>query len=167
MSHPSYSNDPVIMNRREAIKRTALMLGAAVSSTTIAGCLGEDRSQLGSKPKFLSDVQAKLVSAASDLIFPTTDTPGASDVGVPQLIDVLYGKYMTGEEKTTLSDGLAALEDTGFEGKSVQEQTDALVALGKTNNNFVTQLRGAIITGYFTSEEICTNVTKYDPVPGG
>ena len=155
------------MNRREAIKRTAMLLGAAVSSTTIAGCLGEDRAAAGSKPEFLSEAQAKLVRAASDLILPATDTPGAVDVAVPELIDVLYGKYMTAEEKTTFSTGLAALEAGGFGGKAASEQTSALVALGKTNKKFVTQLRSAIITGYFTSEEVCKNVTNYDPVPGG
>lgn len=167
MSHSTESNNSLTMNRREAIKRTALMLGATVSSTTIAGCLGGDRAEVGLKPQFLSEAQAKLVKAASNLVLPASDTPGALDVGVPELIDVLYGKYMTGEEKTNFSTGLAALEAAGFEGKSVDEQTAALVALGKTNKKFVTQLRGAIITGYFTSEEVCKNVTHYDPIPGG
>ena len=166
MSHSTHSNDPLTMNRREAIKRTALMLGAAVSSTTIAGCLGEDRSQLGPKPQFLSEAQAKLVSAAADMLLPATDSVGALDVGVPELIDVLFGKYMTGEEKETFTSGLSALEADGFAGKAPDAQQSALATLAKTNRKFVSQLRGAIITGYFTSEEVCKNVTHYDPVPG-
>ena len=167
MNHSTQSNNSLTMNRREAIKRTAMMLGAAVSSTTIAGCLGGDRAKAGSQPQFLSEAQAKLVKAASNLILPASDTPGALDVGVPELIDVLYGKYMTGEEKTVFSTGLAALETAGFSDKTPEAQTAALVALGKTNKEFVTQLRGAIITGFFTSEEVCKKVTNYDPIPGG
>lgn len=167
MSHSTQPNDSLTMNRREAIKRTAIMLGAAVSSSTIAGCLGEDRSQLGAKPKFLSEGQFNIVSAAADMLLPKTDTPGALDVAVPQLIDVLYGKYMPEEEKGTFSTGLTALEASGFSDKSPEEQTNELVTLGKANSKFVSQLRGAIITGYFTSEEVCKNVTNYDPIPGG
>ena len=167
MSQSTHSNNSLTMNRREAIKRTAMMLGAAVSSTTIAGCLGEDRPEAGSKPQFITETQAKLVGAASDLILPATDTPGALDVGVPELIDVLYGKYMTAEEKSTFSTGLAELEASGFSDKSSADQTSALVAMSKTNRKFVAQLRSTILTGYFTSEEVCKNVTHYDPIPGG
>lgn len=158
------------MNRRDAIKRTAMLLGAAVSSSTIAGCLGEDRSKLGAgldwKPQFLDNARAKLVSTAAELILPRTDTPGAQDVGVPQLIDVLYGKYMDEAEKKIVTDGLSALAAAGFESQSADEQAATLVNLGKTNKKFVTKLREAVILGYFTSEEVCKNVTTYDPVPG-
>jgi gluconate 2-dehydrogenase gamma chain len=158
------------MNRRDAIKRTAMMLGVAISSTTVAGCLGEDRNKLGTelnwKPQFLNKAQAKLVSVASELVLPRTDTPGAQDVGVPQLLDILYGKYMTVEEKSTFSKGLGELQKLGFQDKSADDQTATMVTLGKSNRKFITQLRGAIIAGYFTSEEVCRNVTKYDPVPG-
>jgi gluconate 2-dehydrogenase gamma chain len=170
MKSPTDSNSSLTINRRDAIKRTAMLLGAAVSSSTIAGCMGEDRNKLGAgldwKPQFLNNTHAKLVSAASELILPRTDTPGAQDVGVPQLIDVLYGKYMDDAEKKTVSDGLSALDAAGFGSQAADEQTATLVALGKTNKQFVTKLREAIITGYFTSEEVCKNVTSYDPVPG-
>jgi gluconate 2-dehydrogenase gamma chain len=165
------ANPPLTMNRRDAIKRTAMMLGVAVSSSTIAGCLGEDRNKLGAglnwKPQFLNQAQAKLVSVTSELILPHSDTPGAQDVGVPQLIDILYGKYMSPEEKSTFSKGLGELEAMDFQSKSADEQTAAMVTLGKTNKKFVTQIREAVITGYFTSEEVCKNVTHYDPIPGG
>ena len=167
MSHSIDSNDRMTMNRRDAIKRTALLLGAAVSSSTIAGCLGEDRSSLGPKPLYLSEGQANLVSIASDLILPKTDTPGANDVGVPQLIDVLFGKYMSDEEKSSFSTGLNALEAAGFANQSGEDQTKTLTALGSTHNAFVTKLRELVVTGYFTSETVCTQVTAYDPVPGG
>ena len=40
MSSVDEKNPALMMNRREAIKRTAMMLGAAVSASTIAGCMG-------------------------------------------------------------------------------------------------------------------------------
>ena len=160
-------NSSLNMNRREAIKRTAMLLGAAVSSSTIAGCMGEDRSKLGTgldwSPKFLTQDHAKIVSLGAELILPKSDTPGAQDVGVPQLIDVLYGKYMTDEERTTLTDGLASLKAASFAEKSPDQQT---AVLANADKKFSRQFRGTVITGYFTSEEVCKNVTNYDPVPG-
>ena len=50
--------------------------------------------------------------------------------------------------------------------KPAEEQTAVMGTLGKTDEEFLTQIRGAVITAYFTSEEVCKNVTHYDPVPG-
>lgn len=167
---PMEQNSSPTMNRREAIKRTAMLLGVAVSSSTIAGCLGEDRGKLGAganwKPLYLNKTQARLVSTASELIFPRTDTPGAQDVGVPQWIDVLYGKYMSPGNKAVFTKGLADLDSTGFQEKSNAGQIKAMQNLGKSDREFIQILRDLTFTGYFTSEEVCKNVTTYDPVPG-
>lgn len=168
---PEMKSNPLLtMNRREALKRTAAMLGAAMSSSMLAGCLGEDRSQLTKglnwQPQFVTGAQARLINAASDLILPASDTPGAADVGVPAWIDVFYGKYMNPEEKATFAKGMAQLEGTGFAEKSAEEQTSILTDLAATNEPFAILLRGTILTGYFSSEEVCTRVTHYDPIPG-
>ncbi|MCB1121228.1 MAG: gluconate 2-dehydrogenase subunit 3 family protein [Verrucomicrobiae bacterium] len=158
------------MNRREAIKRTAAMLGAAMSSSMLAGCLGEDRSNLAKglnwKPQFVTNTHARLLNATSELLLPRSYTPSAADVGVPAWIDVFYGKYMSPEEKTTFDRGMTKLNSSGFQDKSADAQATIMAGLGSTDEEFAKLLRGAILTGYFTSEEICTKVTTYDPVPG-
>ena len=134
-----------------------------------------DRSKVGSgldwKPQFLNGTQARILNLATELILPRTDTPGAQDVGVPQFIDILYGKYFNEEEKVLLTKGLAQLNSQGFQDKSSEEQTAALKALAMTESEtdkaFFAKLREITLLGYFTSEEVCKNVTHYDPAPGG
>ncbi|MBK1880315.1 gluconate 2-dehydrogenase subunit 3 family protein [Pelagicoccus mobilis] len=154
------------INRREAIKRAALMLGAAVSASTFAGCMGADRPAAGSGSISLSNTQAGIVKAAADLILPKTDTPGALDVGVPEFIDLCYGKYMSAEEKQDFDKGLAAFEKAGFLKADASAQIQLLKNVDKKSRKFVRHLRELTIVGYFTAEEVAKNVLRFDPVPG-
>jgi gluconate 2-dehydrogenase gamma chain len=174
MSSLDEKNPALMMNRREAIKRTAMMLGAAVSASTIAGCMGggsEATAGANWTPQFLTKAQGKVAHALANVIFPRSDTPGAVDVGVPQLMDLVYGKFMDDEERTLFANGLDKLSASKFGELSETEQTAAVVALGETRDPdekaFLTKARELTITGYFTSEEVCKNVTTYDPIPGG
>jgi len=163
-----------MMNRRDAIKRASILLGVAVSSSTIAGCLGGGSSETNAgenwKPDFLSGTQGKVAKAVANLIFPKTNTPGAVDVGVPQFMDFVYGKYMDADEKATFTTGLGQFSKSGFHDMSDTDQAAAMTAFvasaGKTQKAFLTQIRELTIVGYFKSEEVCKNVTWYDPIPG-
>ncbi|MDQ8181353.1 gluconate 2-dehydrogenase subunit 3 family protein [Pelagicoccus sp. SDUM812005] len=158
------------IDRREAIKRAAMILGAAVSATTFAGGLYADRAKLGTgadwTPRHLSSSEAKIVSLASELILPKSDTPGAQDVGVPQFIDLIYGEYMTDEEKERFEEGLAAWRRAGFESASPKEQVALLKSPEQSSRGFIRHLRELTITGYFTSEEVAKTVLRFVPVPG-
>ena len=74
------------------------------------------------------------------------------------------------EEKALLTKGLAQMNSQGFQDKSSDEQSAALKALAttesKTDKAFFAKLHEITLLGYFTSEEVCKNVTRYDPVPG-
>ena len=162
------------MNRRDAIKRASMLLGVAVSSSTIAGCLGggstETNAGDGWKPDFLNGTQGKVAKAVAKLIFPTTDTPGAVDVGVPQFMDFVYGKYMDADEKAAFTTGLGQLSKSGIQDMSDADQAAAMTAFvataDKAKKAFLTQIRELTIVGYFKAEEVCKNVTWYDPIPG-
>ncbi|WP_243663404.1 gluconate 2-dehydrogenase subunit 3 family protein [Rhodothermus marinus] len=71
------------MDRREALKRLALLTGGALSMSTIAGVLGGCRagSAPGYRPQTLSSDQHELVATIAELIIPETDTPGACGRG--------------------------------------------------------------------------------------
>lgn len=170
MSSLDEKNPALMMNRREAIKRTAMMLGVAVSASTIAGCMGGgSKSAIGAdwSPDFLSKAQGAVARALANVIFPKTDTPGAVDVGVPQLMDVVYGKYMNDEEKALFAGGLDKLSAAGFGDLTEAEQSAEMLKLAETaDKEFLRKVRELTITGYFTSEEVCKNVTTYDPIPG-
>ena len=96
-SVPIESADPLAMSRREAIQRVALMLGVAITPSILTGVLRAQPAAVGSavKPAHLTPPQFAIVTAAAERILPRTDTPGATDVGVPAFIDLMVGKFMT------------------------------------------------------------------------
>ena len=99
----------LLMNRREALKRAALMLGVALSPALIDGVL-RAQPAAGGKTVFLTAAQFATVSAVVERIFPKTNTPGALDVGVPAFVDLMAGGYMSPAELGTLTAGLADVE---------------------------------------------------------
>ena len=171
---PSESPDSTIINRREAIRRAALLAGVAVAPEWL-GVVG--RAQTPAAKTYLPPALAATLAAASDRILPRTDTPGAADVGVPAFIDRLYGEFMTPSEQQLLTQGLQAIDaaakasnGAAFSTLTAQQQDAVLLGVakaqqGKEPSSFGL-LRSATVLGYFTSEEVGRNVLHYDPVPG-
>src|SRR5439155_42645 len=73
------------IDRREALRRAALVLGGALSTSTIAGVLAgceERRTPDGAwTPRALTVDQLDLVATIAEHILPETDSPGARAVG--------------------------------------------------------------------------------------
>jgi gluconate 2-dehydrogenase gamma chain len=71
------------MDRREAIKRTALLMGGAVSASAIMGIMKgcTPKPTIDWKPSFLTEDQGLTVSTLAEIILPKTETAGAIDVG--------------------------------------------------------------------------------------
>ena len=169
------SESPLMINRREALKRAGLFLGATLSASTMSGVLqAQPKGRASkSKPKNLSRTEYGLVEAIADRILPKTDTPGAVDVGVPELIDILYGDYMTEGEKKTLTQGLSAVnkasrkaEKTPFAKLDGGKKDAVLRGIAESDSEFFKQIRELTISGYFTSEPVMKNVLNYDFIPG-
>ena len=106
------------MNRREAIQRTAMVLGYAVAGPAMVGVLNgcKAKPELPFKPTFLSADQAQLVVALSDVIMPKTDTPGAVEAGVPQFIDDMLQTVYTQADKDRITKGMAAFDEESKSG---------------------------------------------------
>lgn len=175
------------MDRREAIRRTALLMGGAVSAPAIVGILKGCKAKptLDWKPSFLSDEQGVLVSQVAEIIIPKTDTPGAKDVGVPGFIDQLLKEVYSKEEQDKF---LAALKE--FNDASVKDQGDPFIELNAEKQTafvnaqheaavkaqketspapprpFILMMKELTMLGYFTSKPGATEVLQYDPVPG-
>jgi gluconate 2-dehydrogenase gamma chain len=183
------------MNRRDAIEKTALIMGYAVSAPALAGILNGCKATPGVnfKPAFFSEDQAALISAVAESVIPRTSTPGAIDAGVPQFIDRMlnevYGKndqesFMKGleefdkEAKKTTGDRFINLEsekqtafvrkihDAAFEKPVEGISTAWWNAGGKSEKPFVLKVKELTLLGFFTSEAGATQVLQYNQVPG-
>ncbi len=183
------------LTRREMLKKISFYMGGAVSAPTIAAILagcGEDTSEtaiesttLSWQPKAFSSSQATLVSEMAEIIIPRTDTPGAKDVGVPQLIDSIVAEAFTIEQRQQYLTGLdsftAGVRDTqGKPFSGLDESTKIMVmmqlnraALNRDDNSFTDEQKDFYRTtkeltllGFFRSEVGATQVLQYAPVPG-
>ncbi len=175
------------MDRREALKRTALLMGGAVSAPAIMGILKGCAPKPGVdwKPVFLKDDQASIISTLSDIIIPRTDTPGAVDAGVPGFIDQMLKEVYTEEDQKFFTDGLAAFNegakseygdayiDLDAEDQAAYVKTvhDAAVEAEKTTDPapkrpFILMMKELTMLGFFTSEPGATQVLQYEAVPG-
>jgi hypothetical protein len=171
---PSESPETSNVSRREAIRRAALLAGAALSPEWL-GMVG--RAQSAAAKTYLAAAQGATLAAAVDRIIPRTDTPGAADVGVAAFIDRLYGDFMTPAEQQLLTQGLQEIETaattahgSGFSTLSVTQQDAVLRTIATAQQDrdpgSFALIRSATILGYFTSEQVGRNVLHYDPVPG-
>jgi hypothetical protein len=58
----------------------------------------------------LNESQLALITALADTIIPRTDTPGATDVGVPAWINFMAAEYFTSAERVMFLRGLDEIE---------------------------------------------------------
>lgn len=182
------------MDRREAIKRVALITGYAVSASTVTavmqGCKADPGAVAGDwTPAFMTNDQAAMIAEMAETILPRTeDSPGARDVNVHQFIDLMMEDYVSEAEQEVFGKGLKQLmahcqEANGktFVDLTPEERLAYLTALDKeamadmeapgrpdpeSLSTFYITLKQSVIAGYFTSEAVGTEVLAYDPVPG-
>ena len=179
MKSPAESEDANLLTRREAIKRTAAMIGVAMTPSLLSGVLeAQTAAKSGAAaPRYLSPAQFATSAAITERILPKTDTPGAHDVGVPAFMDLMYGKYMTDEEKAVFVAGLAEVEAASqqagrksFPQLAPAQQDGVLTKIAEAAQNrektFFHLMKELTLLGYFTSEPIGRHVLHYDPVPG-
>lgn len=173
------------MDRREAIKRTAWIMGGIVSAPAITavlkGCTA--RPELGWKPVFLTEEQAAIISEIAEIIIPQTDTPGAKEAGVPGFIDLILKDVYKKEDQDKFIEGLKAFNGEAdkemgdsFLDLSPEDQTafvkkkhdEAIQSDSKSADNrpFILAMKELTMLGFFTSEPGATLVLQYDPVPG-
>lgn len=92
------------IGRRDALRRLSAILGgvatAPLASGLLAGCRTPSGADLAAyEYHTLSEPQQRTLAALVDQIVPATDTPGASEVGVPQFIDTMLTDWYAPEER--------------------------------------------------------------------
>ena len=101
------------MHRRELVQ----LLGAAAvipflpRSAEAAATIAERLHREIDVPfRTLSKAQQALVSEIADLIIPRTDTPSATDVKVPEFIDLILTEWATDDERAKFLAGLDQMD---------------------------------------------------------
>jgi len=182
------------MNRREAIRRVALMMGGAVSAPAILGVLGGCSAEQPPskdaewKPVFLTLAQSALVAEVAEIMIPRTETPGAKDVGIPAFIDKMLKHTYPKDDQARFVAGLADFEaqakrehgraflelEPALRAALVKQVHDPAVEADRASNlpvaergrPFILTMKELTLLGYFTSEPGATQVLQYRPVPG-
>jgi gluconate 2-dehydrogenase gamma chain len=131
-----------MITRREALRRTALLLGGAVSAPTLAGVLagcGRDAGSGGATGlKLLTPWQHAMVATIAEHIIPETDTPGARGAEVDRFIDEMLALHYSAAERELFLAGLAGVDARarcagagGFMECTFHEQRAVLTAIDR------------------------------------
>jgi gluconate 2-dehydrogenase gamma chain len=105
-----------MIDRREALRRAALLLGGALAAPTVAGVLaGCDGRRPAADagtwvPRTLSADQNEMVAVISEHIIPETDTPGARAARVNEFVDAMLTDYYAADDRDRVIAGLGRLE---------------------------------------------------------
>ncbi|WP_340199552.1 gluconate 2-dehydrogenase subunit 3 family protein [Ascidiimonas sp. W6] len=76
------------MERRDALKRIGLSMGYVVATPTILSILQSCKNEPKWVPINFSQEEGNIIYDLVDIIIPKTDTPGATELNVPQFIDI-------------------------------------------------------------------------------
>jgi hypothetical protein len=182
------------MNRREALRLLATGTALGLASPKMFAALRNARALLQTRPApgTLSPHQDKTVTAIAEMIIPKTETPGATDAGVPAFIDQIVTEWYTDDQRAQFFAGLANVDarsrhkfNRDFVECSPDQQAAILTELGaqmiadaaltkaqpdfdgdpKPSGNFYQTLRSLILTGYYTSEAGATAELNYQVIP--
>ncbi|NJB86706.1 hypothetical protein GGR26_002483 [Lewinella marina] len=186
------------MKRRELLRYTAYMTGWAVSapvaSALLAGCKRDEAVAAGEAvyaPGFFNEEEYRFITKLSDTMIPTTDTPGALDVGVPEMVDKMVGQVYDEEARNNFRKGLKELmrrmdadetagpfsdmdseqslvylQDQDLHYKNPDTEWDTVPEVEGNARNVYFDLKSQIVGAWFNSEPIGTEVLAYLPVPG-
>jgi hypothetical protein len=127
----------------------------------------------------------------AEMLIPRTETPGASDVGVAEFIDLMLTEWYDEPERTRFLSGLGDVDsrshtrfEKDFVDGSSHEQSDILLALGKemeeenkknarhargrrapSPESFYALFRNLTLTAYYTSEAGATQELHFEMIP--
>jgi hypothetical protein len=166
------------MHRRELLQ--AFGATAALAIVPNEAVAAWARVASGERPADgLTNTQIALVGAIADTILPRSDSPSATEVRVPDFVNVIVAGNYTDAERMTFVAGLDAIDvhvKSGFGAPftelppagrgdaigSVEALTDRRAEPSRT----YWRLKGLVIHGYFTSERVMKNVLHYEIMPG-
>lgn len=186
------------MKRRELLRYTAYITGMAVSgpvaSALLSGCKRDEAVAAGEavyEPSFFTAEEYEYISKFADTMLPKTDTPGALEVGAPEMVDKMVGQVYDEEDRDNFRTGLGQLmrsedpestnsafstlgndealvylQDQDLHYKNPDTDWDTLPEVEGNARSVYFDLKSQIVGAWFNSAEVGTEVLAYLPVPG-
>jgi hypothetical protein len=169
------------MERREALKKIAYLMGGAISTTTM-GVLFESFAVLEPENNTYSYLATDedILAEFAEIILPTnSSSPGAKAAGlgafIPLLIKDCYPTKLQEVFKNGFQDMLTKCKtkfNKEFLNLSIEEKNQLMSELkqetidANSEPSFFLLARDLTILGYFSSEIGCTMAREYLPIPG-
>lgn len=158
------------MNRREAVIKMALLMGATTfGPRLLAGNFGA----ASGAPAGFTAGQLALLDEIADTIIPPTDMPGAKAAGVGAFIAMMVQDCYEADDQIAVRTGLAKLDadyaarhQGPFVTGRVADRTAFLTELDRARPRYFRILKELTLLGYFTSEIGCNQALQYAEVPG-
>ena len=171
------------MKRREAIRKTTWILKSAVFGPGLVGALHGCQQKVSEAEELmvLNRQQHNLAKSIADTILPRTDTPSASDVLVPQLLDLLLKDVFDEKVKEHFIAGLNQFDadcntSTGKSFTQLDQEArnkyldvidrEVMAKEYKEHIPFYFTFKQLAITIYFSSEQGIKQNLSYVPIPG-
>src|SRR5215471_21793721 len=181
------------MHRREVLRLLATGTLLQLAPSQMFGALREARGLIKSQdsPRTLNAHQYATAKTMAELIIPRTDTPGATDVGVADFIDLILTEWCDDSERERFLVGFAdvdarshALFGGDFTSCTAIQQSQILIDLGQQmgedqgrrsrratrsapSPDFYPMFRRLTLTAYFTSEAGATKALNFEIIPDG
>lgn len=169
------------MDRRRALKNVAILLGTAISSSTL-GVLFEGFTIPENEKNRVSftATEEEILAEFADIIIPTTaSSAGAKAAGLGTFIPMMIKDCYPADMQVLFAAGLKEMDskcittfNKNFLSLSVEERQkivgdlrDETVA-SKQKKSFFIIARDLTLLGFFSSEIGCTQAREYLPIPG-
>ncbi len=165
------------MTRRDAIRRAAMIVGGSIAFPDLLRAW--EYPTIENLDFRMSAAMDELLAEIAETIIPTTDTPGAKAAGVVPVIKKIVADCLESADQNRFFTGLEAIDGkaTGMMQKgfvacaaadrlAILQAVEKDYAADKTAHAYWMQIKGLVITTYFTSEIGCTQALRYEPVPG-
>jgi len=170
------------IDRRAALRQTALIMGGLVFAPNALGILQGCKATPDPDwtPQLFTPKQALLVCTLTDVIIPSGDTPGSTDVGVPAFIEDMITNVYEEPARERFLNGLDRFNNMAKNSYGADfvdlnadqqleytlEQNRAAISGEEPSPSFFLNMKELTMMGYFTSEPGATQVLRYVDVPG-
>jgi hypothetical protein len=176
--------DPVLMNRREALARLMAITGTVAigAELFLTGCRATDARK---RTEPLTAAELALLDEIGETIIPATDSPGAKAAGVGPFMaatakdcydDAAYASFRSGLEQIDKAsrkrNGKSFMESTPVERTALlndldrEQRTHSREKSRTDPPHYFRLMKELTLVGYFTSEIGCTKALRYVESPG-